>query len=219
MSAGYWNNLRPFEKRVLVGFGVLFFIVLNFLFVFPHFSDLSSAHERMAEAQRKLARYQNEFAQTNTYLAGLREFEKEGSDVAVEEQSYQFNNAIQAQAIQSGVRILQGGRINTQTNQFFVEKNQTISTQGGEQQLVDFLFNLGSGNSQIRVRDLGLHPDQPHQQLLGNVKVVANYQKKVTARTTAPASRPTDSPSKPGTEAPKPALTTTKTENTTTKRP
>ena len=61
----YWNNLRPFEKRVVVGFGVLFFIVLNFLFVIPHFSDLAAVNDRMATAQLKLVRYQNEIAQTN----------------------------------------------------------------------------------------------------------------------------------------------------------
>src|SRR5205085_11379828 len=105
----------------------LFFVVLNFLFVFPHFSDLNAVHDRMGDAQRKLARYEAEFGQTNLYNIGLREFEKEGSDVAVEEQSFQFANAIQAQAGQSGVHILSNGRITTQTNQFFIEKGQTIS--------------------------------------------------------------------------------------------
>ena len=80
---GYWNNLRPFEKRVVVGFSALFFVVLNFLFVIPHFSDLTSVHERMANAQRKLARYQAEIAQTNSYVAGLREFEREWRTLAV----------------------------------------------------------------------------------------------------------------------------------------
>jgi type II secretory pathway component PulM len=215
---GYWNNLRPFEKRVIVGFGALFFVVLNFLFVIPHFSDLNAAHDRMADAQKKLERYQAEFRQTNSYVAGLREFEKEGSDVAVEEQSYQFANAIQAQAGQSGVHILSNGRINTQTNQFFLEKSQTISVQGGESQLVDFLFNLGSGGSQIRVRDLGVRPDQAQQQLVANVKLVASYQKKATGRAALPASR---TPIPPKSEAPlaKPGPQTDKTENTTTKRP
>src|ERR1700746_3935122 len=103
MSSGYWENLKPFEKRVVVGFGVLFFIVLNFLFVIPHFSDLSSVHERMAEAQRKLARYQSEMSQTNMYLAKLRNFERENSDVPAEDQSLQFANTVNGQAGQSGV--------------------------------------------------------------------------------------------------------------------
>ena len=215
MSA-YWNNLKPFEKRVVVGIAAFFFVVLNFFFVFPHFSDLSAVHARMEEAQAKLTRYENEFAQTNGYLAGLRGFEKEGQDVAIEDQAFQFANAIQAQAGQSGVRVLSNGRINTQTNQSFLEKSQTISVQGGEPQLVDFLYNLGSGSSQIRVRDLGVRPDQPRQQLVANVKLVASYQKKVTAR---PATRSPVPATKSGTPATKPATPTEKTGNTTTKRP
>ena len=42
---------------------------------------------------------------------------------------------------------------------------------------MDFLYNLGSGNSLIRVRDLALHPNPPRQALSGNVKLVASYQK------------------------------------------
>ena len=188
---GYWNNLRPFEKRVVVGFSALFFVVLNFLFVIPHFSDLTSVHERMANTQRKLARYQAEIAQTNSYVAGLREFERENSDVPAEEQSLQFANTVNAQAGQSGVHIVSNSHINTQTNQFFLEKSQSLSVQSGEQQLVDFLYNLGSGNSQIRVRELSVRPDPPRQQLVAQVKLVASYQKRSIAR---PGNRPASAP-------------------------
>jgi Tfp pilus assembly protein PilO len=195
---GYWNNLRPFEKRVVVGFGALFFVVLNFLFVFPHFSDLARVHERMADAQRKLARYQNEFAQTNVYAVGLQEFERENSDVPPEEQSLQFANTVNAQAGKSGVHFGSVSHINTQTNQFFLEKSYSLSVQAGEQQLVEFLYDLGSGNSQVRVRDLTVRPDPSHQQLVAQVKLVASYQKRSAAR---PASRPTQAPSKRATAA------------------
>jgi Tfp pilus assembly protein PilO len=191
MSSGYWSNLRPFEKRVVVGIGVLFFIVLNFLFIIPHFSDLAAVNDRMAEARRKLARYQNEFSQTNTYAARLREFEQENSDVPAEEQMIQFVNKVQTQAVQSGVHLNSGGRINTQTNLFFLEKTQSVGVVAGEQQLVDFLYNLGSGNSQVRVRDLSVHPDPPHQQLNAQITLVASYQKKSATR---PATRPASAP-------------------------
>lgn len=189
----YWNSLRPFEKRVVVAFGALFFVVLNFLFVIPHFSDLAGIHGRRDEAQRKLAKYQAEIAQTNVYMAGLREFERENSDVPLEDQSLQFANTVNIQASQSGVHIVSTvSHINTQTNQFFLEKSQSLSLQAGEQQLVDFLYNLGSGNSQIRVRDLIVHPELPaRQQLAAQVKLVASYQKRATGR---PASGPSQSP-------------------------
>lgn len=201
---GYWNNLRPFEKRVVVAFGALFFIVLNFLFVFPHFSDLSNVRDRMAEAQRKLARYQAEIAQTNFYAAKLRNFERENSDVPPEDQSLQFANAVNAQAGQSGVHIVSNSHINTQTNQFFLEKSQSLSVQAGEEQLVDFLYSLGSGNSQIRVRDLSVRPDAPRQALVAQVKLVASYQKRSLAR---PGNRPTSSPATRATAAGEPATT------------
>jgi len=191
MSSGYWSNLRPFEKRVVVGFGALFFIVLNFLFVIPHFSDLAAVHDRMGESQRKLGRYQAEIGKTNEYAAGLRKFEGENSDVPAEEQSMQFANAVNSQAGQSDVNIILRGHINTQTNQFFLEKTQGLGVQAGEQELVDFLYNLGSGNSQVRVRDLSLRPDPPRQQLAAQITLVASYQKKATSRSGArPGSAP-----------------------------
>jgi hypothetical protein len=191
MSTGYWSNLRPFEKRVVVAFGALFFVVLNFLFVIPHFSDLAAVNERMENAKRKLARYQNEIAQTNNYVAGLRQFEGENSDVPAEEQSMQFANTVNIQAGQSGVHISSAGHINTQTNQFFLEKTQGLGVQAGEQQLVDFLYNLGSGNSQVRVRDLNVRPDPPRQQLAAQITLVASYQKRAAAR---PGARPASAP-------------------------
>jgi hypothetical protein len=187
----YWGGLRTFEKRVVVGFGALFFVILNFLFVIPHFSDLAAVHFRMDQAKSKLARYETEIAQTNVYMAGLREFEKENSDVPPENQSLQFANTVNAQAGQSGVHIVSNSHINTQTNQFFLEKSQSLSVQSGEQQLVEFLYNLGSGNSQIRVRDLSVRPDPPRQQLVAQVKLVASYQKTGTGK---PAARPSSGP-------------------------
>lgn len=187
---GYWENLRPFEKRVVVGVGALFFLVLNFLFVFPHFSDLNAMHYRMEEAQQKLSKYQAEIAQTNVYVAGLNQMQAEASDVPSEEQDFQFANAINTQVLKSGVHQNQGSTTKTQTNQFFLEKSQSVSVQGTEQQLIDFLYQLGAErSSQIRVRDLSLRPDPSRQQLVAGIKLVASYQKKPTARpaSTAPA--------------------------------
>ena len=94
-------------------------------------------------------------------------------------------------AARSGVTSLSVGRIQTSTNQFFMKQAQTRNVQGGEQQIVDFLYNLGSGNSLIRVRDLSLHPDpQTRQQLAATIKLIASYQKNPTSK---PASTPSRS--------------------------
>ena len=39
----YLDNLRPLEKRVVVGVAVMAFVVFNLWFVVPHFSDWEQA--------------------------------------------------------------------------------------------------------------------------------------------------------------------------------
>jgi hypothetical protein len=190
MNGGYWENLRPLEKRMVVGVGVLFFIVLNMLFVWPHFSDMNQVKFRMQVATDKLSKYRAEIQLLPTYQRKVRELEGEGLAVPLEEQSQQFQHAVDLEANESGVHLSSiGGRINTQTNQFFIEKSENISVQSGEKELVNFLFNLGSGNSLIRVRDLGIRPEPARHELVATVKLVATYQKKLLSRSgkTTPA--------------------------------
>jgi len=202
MSA-YWSSLRPLEKRVVVGAGVIFFVVLNVLFVLPRLSEVNAMYARLETANRTVKKYQAEFAQTNAYAQGLRDLDKASAmAMPAEEQSFQFANAIQAEAGRSKVEMVSNGKIMTLTNQFFLEKSQPISVQATETNLVNFLFNLGSGGSLIRVRDLGLRPDPARQQLLANVKLVASYQKNTPAKPASPAApapgaRPAAAQSKP----------------------
>ena len=182
-------NLRPFEKRLVVAVAVVLFIVLNAWFVFPHFSDLSQAQKQREDALAKIQRWQVEINQKSAYQRQIRELESEGQSVPAEEQQNQFSRAIQMQQAQSGVNITSTSKQTVRTNQFFLELTQQVSVESGEAQLVDFLFNLGSGNSLIRVRDLALHPNPPRQQLNGNVKLVASYQKSPPKKA-APAANP-----------------------------
>jgi Tfp pilus assembly protein PilO len=170
-------NLRPFEKRLVVGVAVVLFIVLNLWFVVPHFSDLGQAQKRRTDALEKIRRWQVEINQMPVYQRQVKEMASEGQDVPAEDQQNQFSRAIQMQQAQSGVNISSTSKQTVRTNQFFLELTQQISVQSPEAQLVDFLYNLGSGNSLIRVRDLALKPDGPRQQLSGTVKLVASYQK------------------------------------------
>jgi hypothetical protein len=182
-------NLRPFEKRLVVGVGAVLFLVLNGWFVVPHFADLGQAENRRLEAIRKLDRWQAEIAQAGKYDAGIKQFLIAGGEVPQEEQQNQFARTIQDQQARSGVGIQSFGRVSTETNQFFLKLSQPITVQSGEAQLVDFLYNLGSGNSLIRVRDLSLRPDPPRQALSGTVKLVASFQKNPPKKAT-PAARP-----------------------------
>jgi Tfp pilus assembly protein PilO len=169
---------------------VVIFLVANAWFVFPHFSDWSNVQARMSEARDKLAKWQAVAAQENDYKRKVNELEKQGHSVPAEEQTLQFSKTIQQQEAQSGVHIMQWGKISSQTNQFFLEQTVNIAVQSGEQQLVDFLFNLGSGDSLVRVRDLSLRPDPPRQSLSAGVKLVGSYQKKSPGKA-APAPRKT----------------------------
>ena len=181
--------MRPFEKRLVVVVAAVLFVVLNAWFVVPHFSDLGQAQKQRADALEKLKRWQAEINQVPVYQRQIREMESEGQSVPAEDQQNQFSRAIQMQQAQSGVNITSTSKQTVHTNQFFLELTQQISVESGEAQLVDFLYNLGSGNSLIRVRDLALHPNPPRQQLSGNVKLVASYQKNPPKKP-APAANP-----------------------------
>ncbi len=174
----YFAQLRPLERRLAVGVLVMLILVLNFVFVWPHFSDWGKLQMRLADAHRKLTLYQTMITQTATYQAQVKSMESEGEPVAPEEQAVNFLRAIQTQSAQSGVGIVNMSRQTTRTNDaFFVEQVQNVSVIAADKQLVDFLYKLGSGSSMIRVRDLDLQPDAARQHLNANMKLVASYQK------------------------------------------
>jgi hypothetical protein len=195
---GYWANLRPFERRVVVVVGAIFFSVLNLLFVFPYFHEWGKLEERMFQAQRKLKLYESVTSQTNVYAREVKLMEREGLEVPAEDQVRHFANAIDAQAGKSGVNLTQGGRTTQTTNQFFIEQTRTITALSPEQPLVDFLYNLGSGQSSlIRVRDMNLQPDPQKQQLNANITLAASYQKKTAAKPATSGTAPASTGSKP----------------------
>ena len=139
-------------------------------------------------AQRKLKLYQTTIAQRPGYESQAKSLETSGEVVALEDQSVNMMRAIQSQSAQSGVGIVNTSRQMTRTNDaFFVEQIQNINVLANDQQLVDFLYKLGSGASTIRVRDLELQPDAAKQNLTANIRLVASYQKNMPAAKNAPA--------------------------------
>jgi hypothetical protein len=182
----YFAQLRPLERRLVVGVGVVLFIVLNLVFIEPHFSDWSTLRAQLNQAQDELARDQKMMTQTPALQAQVKSFANAGEVVAPEDQAIYFTRAIQSQSSQSGVQLQNTSRQITRTNDvFFVEQIQNITVLATEPQLVDFLYKLGSGASMIRVRDLDLQPDAPRQRLSANIKLVASYQKNASPATAA----------------------------------
>lgn len=180
-------NLRPFERRLVVGVGTAVFIVLNVVFVWPHFDDRTKALHDLAAARKLLATFQEEVRQRPEVESRVRTMEAEAEPVPEEDQKTEFLRIVQMQAAQSGVNITGTSRQTTRTNDpFFLEQNQTITVVSGEQQLVDFLYKVGTGASMVRVRDLSLRPDPPRQQLSGNIKLAASFQRKPPVRAASP---------------------------------
>jgi hypothetical protein len=188
----YLSKLNPAERRFVVIVAMVFFVVINIFWVWPHFSDWSAVKSRLATASSQLTTFNTAFQQTNVYGSQITKWQGEAGEVPPEDQAVQFLRTIQTQAAQSGVAVTGNGRLITRTNQFFLEQVQTITVQSGESQLVDFLYKLGAGNSLVRVRDLTLRPDPPRHQLQANITLIASYQKNPRARpAAAPAAAPT----------------------------
>ena len=185
-------NLRAGERRLLVVVALVVFVVVNIWFVFPHFGDVGRAKARRAAAVKKLAEYKAEIAQTGQREAGIKQLIAE-EDVPIQDQAIELMQAIQRQASSKGVGLTGQSRQVTRTNEFFVEQSQTIVTQSSEDELIDFLYGLGSGNSTIRVRDLSVRPASPQRyELAATIELVSSYKsatplrsKRANARTTA----------------------------------
>ena len=192
----YLSRLNPTERRFVVGVAMALFLVINIFWVWPHFSDWEIYKNRLNNSRQKLANYRAIIQQTERLKPELARMENEGASVATEDQATEFMQTIQVHARQAGLSITSFGPQTTRTNQFFNEQSQTVSGISGEKQLVDFLYNIGSGNSLVRARAIAVRPDQPRQQLSAGITLVASYQKTRQARpaSIAPAARPVVGP-------------------------
>ncbi len=214
-------RLNPTERRFVVGVVVLFFLVINLVWVWPHFGDWSETKGRMKTASDHLDLFQGGTNKIPGIEKEIEKYQKQGQVVPPIEQAVQFVRLIQNQASRSGVIISSMSPQRQGTgpeNPFFVEQNETVSMQSQEKQLVDFLYSLGAGDSLIRVKSLSVQPDQSHQQLTTRVTLVASYQKKpataasasarTPAATPATVAKPTTTPAtQPGVPAKSPAST------------
>jgi hypothetical protein len=184
-------NLRPGEKRLLVGIGIVLFLVLNVLFVWPKFGEFGRLRAETEKIQREMARFQTEIDQEPTYQKLLRELAGQGSQVIREEQTLKLQQTVQSQALASGVTInsyaMQNSRATTTvTNAFFDEQSLVVTYDTKYGPLINFLVNLAEDESMIRVRHMDVKPDLSRQRLQGNITLVASYQKSRPNAPTAP---------------------------------
>jgi len=177
-------NLKPQERRLIVMAATVLFVVLQFWLVWPHFKDWDRIKTGLAAADKNLKTYQTEIALTNDYSIKLRELERQGDTVLAAEQAQPLIliEKIQSQAGRSKLNvqnIAPAPRSNlSRTNQFFEEQTITVGLNPtGDEELIDFLVAMGSGDLMVRVKELTLQPDPSKTKLMGRVTLVASFQK------------------------------------------
>ena len=174
-------NLRPQERRLVVGVGIIVFAVINFWFIIPRFGDLGRTQQKKGDAQKTLTKFKTELAKEPQYKREVERLEKIGAYLPSEEQALELQREVYQQAQQSGVMIIRSdpSRATAQrTNSFFEEQTLVIVVNTGEKELVDFLYGLGKGQSLTRVSTMSLQRDPTQTKLTGNIVLVKSYQKK-----------------------------------------
>ena len=192
-------NLRPFERRLVVVVGIVLFVVVQFIYIWPHFGDVGKMDLRRQKALTELATRNATIAETNKFAADLKKLQGEGLDIPPEDQAVTLMRTVQSLSSQSRVNIQNTSKPFNTTNQFFMEQSLTVSTVSEEGPLVDFVYKLGEGNSLIRVRDLTLRRDQSQTKLTASIKLVASYQKSAGSTRATGNRATTSTPGKPAT--------------------
>jgi hypothetical protein len=204
-------NLRPQERRLVVIVGLVVFIVLNIWMVWPQFGQVGFWENRKAGAEKELKKFKDELNRKSEYEKELKRIELLGGYVASEEQALRLMEEVRTEAALANVTVTRWDPtprgISSRTNSFFEEQSLVISVNTGEKELVDFLYNLASKNSLIRVKSMSLQPDPTKMRLQGTITLVESFQKKArpTAVATTAASKPAVPAAKPTSAPPKAA--------------
>ena len=190
-------NLPPTERRLVLFGIVLLILLLNYFLVWPYFSEWSKTGDQLRKETDKQTKFMAEITQREKYEKRLGDLKQKGVPGLLDaDRVPMMQQTVYAQGGLSGVLIT---RVMVPppmkaigiTNQFFDERLVTVDVNGGEAELVDFLYQLGSGESMMRVRDISnLRPDASRTRLQATLTLVASFQKENKAPTKT-ASAPT----------------------------
>jgi len=182
-------NLGALERRIVVAALLVLFVVLNAMFVWPQFKDWNRVQGEIKRAKDTLAGFQKE-------VDGLPALQKKeeslkgtgGAQLASAEMALALMRVVEPKARAAGVNVMSynpGTGFGVSTNSYFEEQSLRISFQNtGDAELLKFMVSLGENNSTIRIRDLTVKPDPSQMKLMGELIMVASYQK------AAPAAKP-----------------------------
>jgi len=186
-------NLGALERRIVVGALLVLFVMLNAMFVWPLFSDWHRVQLDIEKARKTLADFQRE-------LDGLPALQKKeealkgtsGAQLASAEMALALMRVVEPKARAAGVNVMSynpGSSLGVSTNSYFEEQSLRIGFQNtGDAELLKFMVSLGENNSSIRIRDLTVKPDPTQMKLMGELTMVASYQKATPgAKSSSPA--------------------------------
>jgi hypothetical protein len=184
----YLDQLGSQERRWVLGTAVAVFVIMNYLLVWPHFSDWRRNNVRIEAAEKKIATYRTELSRKSYYETAIKRLQPQDANSDLSGDPIQIEYFYHARASENNVSIQANTRPTSHSSDpFFQEEEFGLSLLAKEGNLVNFLYSLGSSNSMVRVRAMSLRPDQPRHQLDANITIVASYLKKPQAP--APAAR------------------------------
>jgi Tfp pilus assembly protein PilO len=193
-------QLTPQERRIVVAIGLVVIVVLNVLFVWPHFGEWGKTQKQLEQTYRTIESYNKEIAldidPTNGFkkqLAKLEKLERQEGAARPVESEVALQTTIKRVADSNGVRVDKFIPVASRgkTDDFFEEQAEQITILSQEPQLINFLYQIGNDPSMIRVSSLTLQPDNAvnRYKFNGTITLTANYAKRpvVAAK---PAAKP-----------------------------
>ena len=188
-------NLGALERRIVVGAALVLFLVVNAMFVWPQFKDWNKAQLAITKAQTTLADFQKEvdqLPQLQKKEAALKD--TGGAQHASAEIALALMRIVTPKASAAGINVSSWSPSTTGTpsaDGYFEEHSLRVSFQStGDAELLKFMISLGENNSTIRIRDLTVKPDATQMKLMGELTMVASYQKAAPAGKQSPAATP-----------------------------
>lgn len=174
-------GLRPAERRLVVGSGVILFIVLNVYVIWPHFNDWKELRKEISDAEATIALYQEESARIGEYQSKEAELEITGVKIPSAKMAISLLQTVETKIQRSGIgrRSTTPSRGSGNGNDEFFEEHQITVTYGDtkDEDLLKFLVSLGTGESVIRVRAMTISPERTQMKLRGSITMVASFQK------------------------------------------
>ncbi|MAS76218.1 MAG: hypothetical protein CMO57_07455 [Verrucomicrobiales bacterium] len=208
-------NMSAGERRVVMFVLVVLIGVLAWM-AFDMIPKPEQTNVKISKIKRNLQSWQKELNSVSSYKNRIKELEGMSSAVVKEDQEVDMSRAINKLEALSGINVSRQGRVNSETNTFFIEKSMRIDFSGKENQIVDFLWKLSEGDSLVRVSEMRLRPDKNRYKLEGWMELTASYQKNVIAPvvTVTPSAQAKVDSAKPTAESKKPDIKATEVETT-----